>query len=278
MGGTKTVFYRILKYIAAFFILLVFLFPYLIMVLTSLKSKDEIFAIPSTFFPKTPTFHNFIDIWTKIPLAHYLSNTIVIALSATIITLICAIPAAYALSRMKFKGRQVYLYLILVTQMFSPIVLLVGLYRVIGWLGLVNSIWGLVIVNAAFNQAFAVWILRGYFATIPYELEQAAWIDGCSRFQALFRVLLPLSAPGIITALIFVFIAAWNEFTFALTIISSEENKPLTVGIYAFFGKNVIQWQYLFATALVATVPVVILFLIIEKHLVSGLTAGGIKE
>lgn len=278
MGGKKTVLSRILKYFGACLILLVFLFPYLIMVLTSLKSNDEVFSIPPTFFPKTLTFHNFIDIWTKIPLAHYLTNTVIIALSATIITLVCAIPAAYALSRMKFKGRQAYLYLILVTQMFSPIVLLVGLYRVIGWFGLVNSIWGLVLVNAAFNQAFAVWILRGYFATIPYELEQAAWIDGCSRFQALFRVLLPLSAPGIITALIFVFIAAWNEFTFALTIISSEANKPLTVGIYAFFGKHDVQWQYLFATALIATVPVIILFMIIEKHLASGLTAGGIKE
>jgi multiple sugar transport system permease protein len=179
---------------------------------------------------------------------------------------------------MKFRGRSVFIYLILITQMFSPIVLLVGLFRVMGWLGFVDSIWGLVIVNAAFNQAFAVWILRGYFNTIPLELEQSAWIDGCSKIESLLRIVLPLSVPGLITALIFVFIAAWNEFTFALTIISTEEFKPLTVGIYAFFGKSEVQWQYLFTTSIIATVPVVILFLSIEKHLVSGLTAGGVKE
>ncbi len=278
MRHTKNRLFIVSIYVAALVILAVFLFPYLVMVLTSLKARTEVFAIPPTFLPTLPTFHNYVDVWLKIPLLHYLANTVFMSAVATIIALACAIPAAYALARIRFFGHRAYMYLILVTQMFSPIVLLVGLYRVIGAFGLVNSLWGLILVNAAFNQAFAVWILRGYFSTIPYELEQSAWIDGCSRRQGMLRVLLPLSAPGIITALIFVFIAAWNEFTFALTIISSDERKPLTVGIYAFFGKNEVQWQYLFTTALIATIPVIILFLSIEKHLVSGLTAGSVKE
>ncbi len=269
---------HVLKYLGALLILGVFSFPYLIMILTSLKNRTEIFAIPPTFFPKVWQFQNFVDMWAKVPLAQYMSNSFVIATCATSITLVCAIPAAYALARMKFRGLNAYMYLVLVTQMFSPIVLLVGLFRVMGWFGLVDTIAGLIIVNAAFNQAFAVWILKGYFSTIPYELEQSAWIDGCNRVQGLFRVLLPLSAPGLITALIFVFIAAWNEFTFALTIISTEAYKPLTVGIYAFFGKYDVQWQYLFAVSIVATVPVIALFLGIEKHLASGLTSGAVKE
>lgn len=256
----------------------VLLFPYIVMLLTSLKPKTEVYAIPPHFFPYIWEFKNFITIWKEVMLAHFLTNTLLVAGCATIITMLCAIPAAYALARMKFRGGKVFLYMIIVTQMFSPVVLLVGIYRLLGTVHLINSLWGLIIVDAAFNQAFAVWIMRGTFAMTPYELEQAAWIDGCSKMKALLKVLLPLSAPGIVTTLIFVFISAWNEFTVALTVISTESLKPLTVGIYAFFGKYDIQWQFLFATSLVATIPVIILFLSIEKHLISGLTAGGVKE
>lgn len=269
---------KVLVMLFAYLLLAVLLFPYLVMLITSLKSKAEVYSIPPTFLPDQWTFSNFVDIWTKIPLASYLTNTFLIASGATLLTLICAIPAAYVLARLKFAGKKLYMYFILVTQMFSPIVLLVGLFREIQWLGLMDSIWGLILTNAAFNQAFAVWILSGYFSTIPYELEQAAWLDGCTKWQAIRRIVLPLATPGIITTVIFVFIAAWNEFVVALTIISVEESKPLTVGIYAFFGKFDVQWQYLFATSLIATVPVVLLFLAIEKYLISGLTAGGVKD
>ena len=180
--------------------------------------------------------------------------------------------------RLKFIGKSLYTYIIIITQMFSPIVLLVGLYREIQWFGLMDSILGLILINTAFSQAFAVWILYGYFSTIPYELEQSAWIDGCTRWQALWKIVFPIAVPGIVTAVIFVFIQAWNEFVVALTLISTETNKPLTVGIHAFFGKYDVQWQYLFATSLVATIPVVILFLSIERYLVSGLTAGSVKN
>ena len=161
--------------------------------------------------------------------------------------------------------------------MFAPVVLLVGIYKVMSLFGLTNSIIGLIFINAAFNQAFTIWLLRGTFLSIPAEMEQAATVDGCNRIQAMFKILLPVAAPGIVTTLIFIFINAWNEFNVALTLISTETLKPLTVGITIFNGYNIIEWQYLFASSLFAIVPVVILFMCIEKNLTSGLTAGGVK-
>ena len=191
--------------------------------------------------------------------------------------MLCGIPAAYALSRMKFKGQTVFLGFVIVSQMFAPVVLLIGIYKVMMFLHLTNSIIGLIFINAAFNQAFAIWLLRGTFLSISPEMEQAATIDGCNRVHALLRILLPVAAPGIVTALIFVFINAWNEYTVALTLISTDVFKPLTVGITIFNGYNMVEWQYLFASSLFATVPVIILFVLIEKHLVGGLTSGGVK-
>lgn len=210
-------------------------------------------------------------------MAKYMANSILIAGGSTVIALLCGIPAAYALSRMKFKGQTAFLGFVIVSQMFAPVVLLIGIYKVIMTLGLTDSIFGLIFINAAFNQAFTIWLLRGTFIGISPEMEQAAKIDGCSRLQAMIKILLPVAAPGIVTTLIFVFINAWNEYTVALTLISTDTNKPLTVGINIFNGYNMIEWQYLFAASLFAIVPVVILFAIIEKNLVSGLASGGVK-
>jgi multiple sugar transport system permease protein len=201
----------------------------------------------------------------------------IVAGGATAIAIICGIPAAYALARMRFKGKSFFMGAVIMSQMFSPVVLLVGIYRLMVTLNLTDNIIGLILLNAAFSQAFAIWLLRGTFVSISPEMEQAAKIDGCGTVKALIKVLLPMAAPGIITTLIFVFINAWNEYTIALTLISTDVFKPITVGINVFYGFNFIQWQYLFATSLVATVPVVILFLLIEKHLVAGLTSGGVK-
>jgi multiple sugar transport system permease protein len=140
-----------------------------------------------------------------------------------------------------------------------------------------DSIPGMIFINAAFNQAFTIWLLRGTFISISPEMEQAATIDGCNRIQSMMRVLLPVAAPGIVTTLIFIFINAWNEYTVALCLISTEALKPLTVGINIFNGYNMIEWQYLFAASLFAILPVVILFMSIEKNLTAGLTAGGVK-
>jgi len=252
------------------------LYPYVVMFITALKSNDEMYAIDH-LLPQIWQWANFGDIWSAAPVVKYLINSLVIAGGATLLAILCGIPAAYALARMKFKGKGFFMGAVIMSQMFSPVVLLVGIYRLMVTLNLTDNILGLILLNAAFNQAFAIWLLRGTFVSISPEMEQAAKIDGCNTVSALIKVLLPMAAPGIITTLIFVFINAWNEYTIALTLISTDVFKPVTVGINVFYGFNFIQWQYLFATSLVATIPVVILFLLIEKHLVAGLTSGGVK-
>ena len=268
---------RILLYFVVSVICIVILYPYFVMFCTALKSRQEIFSIDGTVLPQVWLWSNFVDIWQKAPMASYMMNSIIIAGGSTAIAMICGIPAAYALARMKFKGQTAFLGFIIVSQMFAPVVLLIGIYKVIKFLQLTNTLLGLIFINAAFNQAFTIWLLRGTFMSISAEMEQAATIDGCNRVQAMMKILLPVAAPGIVTTLIFIFINAWNEFTVALCLMSTDTLKPITVGINIFNGYNMIEWQYLFASSIVAIIPVVILFMSIEKNLTSGLTAGGVK-
>lgn len=268
---------RILLYFVVVLISLFILYPYFVMFTTALKSRNEIFAMDGRLFPIKALWSNFADIWVKAPMFKYMVNSIIIAAGSTAIAMVCGIPAAYALARMRFKGQTAFLGFIIVSQMFAPVVLLIGIYKVMQVLNLTNSLLGLIFINAAFNQAFTIWLLRGTFLSISAEMEQAATIDGCNRIQAMFKVLLPVAAPGIVTTLIFIFINAWNEYTVALCLISTETIKPLTVGINIFNGYNIIEWQYLFAASIFAIIPVVILFMSIEKNLTSGLTAGGVK-
>jgi multiple sugar transport system permease protein len=275
--STKQLAMRVILYAVVVVICIVFLYPYFVMFTTAAKSRAEIYAMNGTLLPVHWQWSNFIDIWSRAPMGHYFLNSFLIAGGSTLIAMLCGIPAAYALARMKFKGSTVFLGVVIVSQMFSPVVLLIGIYKVMLAFNMVNSLWGLVFINAAFNQAFTIWLLRGTFLSISPEMEQAATIDGCNRIQAMIKVLLPVSAPGIVTTLIFIFINAWNEYTIALTLISTESSKPLTVGINIFNGYNMIEWQYLFASSLFAILPVLILFMSIEKNLVDGLASGGVK-
>ncbi len=268
---------RGLLYFVVASICIVILYPYFVMLCTALKSREEIFSINGTVLPIEYLWSNFLDIWDRAPMGQYMLNSIIIAGGSTAIAMVCGIPAAYALARMKFKGQTAFLGFIIVSQMFAPVVLLIGIYKVMMELGLTNSRLGLILINAAFNQAFTIWLLRGTFMSISAEMEQAATIDGCNRIQAMFKILLPVAAPGIVTTLIFIFINAWNEFTVALCLISDDLMKPMNVGINIFNGYNMIEWQYLFAASLFAIMPVVVLFMSIEKNLTSGLTAGGVK-
>ena len=275
--SVKKVILRVLFYFVILDVCVITLYPYFAMLCTALKSRAEIFAVDGTILPVTALWSNFIDIWSRAPMARYFLNSVLIAGGSTLIAMLCGIPAAYALARMKFKGQTAFLGFVIVSQMFAPVVLLIGIYKVMMTLGLTDSILGLVFINAAFNQAFTIWLLRGTFMGISAEMEQAATIDGCNRIQAMLKVLLPVAAPGIVTTLIFIFINAWNEYTVALCLISTNEYKPLTVGINIFNGYNMIEWQYLFAASIFAIIPVVILFMLIEKNLVSGLASGGVK-
>ncbi len=267
---------RVLLYFVVLDVCVITLYPYFAMLCTALKNRVEIFS-GNTILPVTALWSNFIDIWSRAPIAQYMLNSVLIASGSTLIAMLCGIPAAYALARMKFKGQTAFLGFVIISQMFAPVVLLVGIYQVMQPMHLTDSLLGLVLINASFNQAFTIWLLRGTFMGISAEMEQAATIDGCNRVQAMLRVLLPVAAPGIVTTLIFIFINAWNEYTVALCLISTDTLKPLTVGINTFNGYNMIEWQYLFAASIFAIIPVVILFMCIEKNLVSGLASGGVK-
>jgi multiple sugar transport system permease protein len=200
-----------------------------------------------------------------------------VAGGATVVVLLVAIPAAYYTARNRFRGRGLFLLLVLVTQMLQPTALIVGIYKEFLSFHLVNTVWSLILVNSGFNLAFAVWIVTAYVGSIPVELEEAAMVDGSSRLGAMLRVTLPLAAPGLVTALIFTFIAAWNEFIVALTLTTGSADMPLTVRLDSFIGQYTVDWQHLFGASVVATIPVVILFALIERRVVGGLTAGSVK-
>lgn len=256
---------------------LLILYPYYVMFITAFRSNAETTDMYfQNMLPVKWVWSNMRDIINR-GVLRFLGNSLALSLGATAVALMCGIPAAYAMARMSFKGKKAFLGFVIMSQMFSPVVLLVGISNLMNTLHLNDTVWGLMLINAAFNQAFAIWLLRGTFISISPEMEQAAHIDGCNTVTAMLRVLLPMAAPGVVTTLIFVFINAWNEYTISTVLISTNANKPITVGITQFSSFNMIEWQYLFAAALVATMPVVILFMCIEKHLAAGLTAGGVK-
>ena len=253
------------------------LYPFFVMFITAFRSNTETTDMYFlNILPQKWLWSNLGETLNR-GVLRYLGNSLLISFGATAVAMLCGIPAAYAMARMRFRGRRIYLGFVIMSQMFSPVVLLVGISRLMSTIHLNDTLSGLMFINAAFNQAFAIWLLRGTFVSISPEMEQASCIDGCNTLQALIRILLPMAAPGIVTTLIFVFINSWNEYTISTILISTQSNRPITVGITQFSSFNMIEWQYLFAAALMATIPVVILFMCIEKHLAEGLTAGGVK-
>jgi multiple sugar transport system permease protein len=259
---------------SAYLIALVFVLPYLEMTLTALRPSNEL--LDADYLPHHYAWSNFTSLWST-GVGANLRVSLEVAGGATALVLLVAIPAAYYTARRRFRGRNVFLLLVLVTQMFQPTALVVGIYGQFNQLGMIDNPGALILVNAGFNMAFAIWILNAYFGAIPKELEEAALVDGCSRLAAMFKVIIPLALPGIVTALIFTFIAAWNEFIVALTLTSTPSREPLTVGLNNFIGAYSVDWQHLFAGSVIATLPVIALFALIERKVVSGLTAGSVK-
>lgn len=268
---------RTLMAIGGALVALVFVAPYVVMVLDSLRTSTDVKSTPPTFLPTVWQWDTYAQILGDERFLNWLKTSLIVAAGSTVIVILVAIPAAFMTARHRFPGRGAFLLLVLVTQMFAPTSLVVGLYRQFFELNLINTYGALILTNAAFNLAFAIWILHGFFSSIPLEVEEAAALDGASRFQILRRVMLPLTLPGLVTATIFTFIAAWNEYVVALTLMIDDDKKPLTVGMRAYITGYEQHWDQLFAASVVAVVPVVILFAIIEKHLVGGLTAGSVK-
>jgi multiple sugar transport system permease protein len=261
---------------AAYVIAIIFLLPYVEMVITALRPQRELLA--RNYLPHHFAWSNLTNMWgAGFGITTSLRVSLEIAGGATLLVLLVAMPAAYYTARHRFRGRGLFLLIVLITQMLQPTALIVGIYKEFLSFHLIDTVWALIMVNAGFNMAFAVWILNAYFGSIPVELEEAAMVDGSSRLGAMFRVTLPLAMPGVVTALIFTFIAAWNEFIAALTLTTSSGVTPLTVRLDMFIGQYTVDWQHLFGASVVATIPVLILFALIERRVVGGLTAGSIK-
>jgi len=242
--------------LAAYAIAMIFILPYVEMVIAALRPPNELLA--RGYLPKHYDWSNFSSIW-KTGFKDNLGASLKVAGGSTLLVLLVALPAAYFTARRRFRGRAAFLLLVLATQMFQPAAMLVGIQREFISFNLPSPLISLILVNAGFNLAFAVWILNAYFSSIPAELEEAAMVDGTTRLGALGRITLPLALPGIVTALIFTFIGAWNELLVALTLTlgAPDTNRPLTVGINNYIGQYSIDWGHLFAGSVIATLPVI---------------------
>jgi multiple sugar transport system permease protein len=261
---------------AAYLIAIIFLLPYLEMVITALRPQREL--LEPNYLPHHFAWSNLTNMWgSAFGITTSLRVSLEVALGATVLVALVAMPAAYYTARHRFRGRRLFLLIVLATQILQPTALIVGIYKEFLSFHLLDTVWSLILVNAGFNLAFAVWILSAYFASIPVEIEEAAMVDGSGRLGTLRRVTLPLAMPGVVTALIFTFIAAWNEFIAALTLTTSNDVTPLTVRLDSFIGQYTVDWQHLFGASVVATIPVLILFALIERRVVGGLTAGSVK-
>jgi multiple sugar transport system permease protein len=258
-------------------ILLVLLFPFFVMISTMLKSGKDVYAVPPMWIPTHVQWSNFVTVWVQYDLARYFLSSLIIALGATALNTLLSVPAAYAIARLRFPGRKVAMYLLLMIEMFSPVIVIISLFKVVAAFHMLDTRISLIVLDALFTVAFNTWMMNGYFKTIPKDIEEAALIDGCTRVQTMTRIMLPISVPGLVTVMIYAFIFAWNEFLFGLTFISSKNKMPLTIALFNFVGQYNTQWQYLTMAAFFALIPVLVLFYLIEKRLVAGLAGGAVK-
>ena len=254
--------------------------PFIEGFLVSLKPLTHLFSSPYRFLPTEGSFQAYVDMWSSVPyLGRYIFNSIFISLLVTAIVLVLVVPAAYAFARFEFPGRGSILGGFLAVNMFSGAVLLIPLYRLLRALGLLNSYWSMIVPGAAFLVPTGIWLLRTYMLRIPRELDEAAWVDGAGRFYIFRRVILPLAMPGISVVAIATFIGAYaQQFIFALTFNAKQEFMPLAVGLFAFFGREVVVWNQLMAASFVGILPVLIVFFLLQRYLVAGMTAGAVKQ
>ncbi|MFM6969705.1 MAG: carbohydrate ABC transporter permease [Sediminibacterium sp.] len=256
----------------------VILFPFAVMFSTALRPRAEIFVYPPRWTFSEIRWENFSEMWVKTNFGGAFLNSLYVSVAATLIALVLSIPAAYAMSRYRFAGKGGYRIFLLMTQMMSPIVLVLGLFRLMMAMGLVNDPNSLVITYAAFNMAFTIWMLQSYFNSIPRDLEEAAWMDGASHLTSLIRIFLPLAVPAIVVTAIFTFINSWNEFVLALTMMRSAEDFTLPVQIYSqVAGRYQVEWHHVMAGTVLATVPVAIVFSWLQRYLIRGMALGAVK-
>lgn len=274
---------KIAVYACAVLISLFAVSPFLWMILTSLKPQTEIYSTPLTYLPQELHWEGYKGMLNShaddsANFMKWFGNTAFVSLLTTVFSLIISAFGGYAMSRFGFRGRMSLGYIILLTQMLPGSLLIIPLYLIMKDYNLLNSHLGLVIAYTTFAVPFCTWMLKGYFDSVSQSIDEAASVDGANRFTTFIRILLPLTLPGLVVTGIFSFLTSWNEFMFAQTFISDYDKWTLSVGIASFQGQYVVNWDYLMAGSVITTLPIVIAFWLLQKHLVSGMTAGAVKS
>ena len=252
-------------------------FPFFWQFINSFKTQRDLFSVPPTFWPQVWTLENYIQAFTRQPFLLYIKNSFVIAILSTIIAITVGSLASYSISRTRIKFKKVYLIILLSITLLPPITIINPIYMLMRSLNLLNTYLGLAIVNIVFALPLAVWFLSSFFDTIPEELEESALIDGATIFQAFYKIILPLVAPGIFTVSILVFIAAWNQYLFAQILNPLKIRRTITVGITLYQTDYTVPWGTISAASIIVTVPLIVLVLILQRKIISGLLEGGVK-
>ena len=273
-------FEKILIYFGIFVFMTFILLPFIEMFYASLRPLDHLFRSPYQFYSDDLSFWAYREMWKTVPLlGRYIFNSFFLASCVAIITLIFVIPAAYSYARFKFPFKNSSLYILLAINMFSGAVLLIPLYKVLRTFGLLNTYQAMIVPGVAFLIPTAIWLLKSYFEKIPIDLEEAAFVDGASRVQILRHIIAPLSTPGLVVVGIYAFIGAYaQQFLFAITFNQKKEFMPIPTGLYEFIGYQSVKWNEMMAAALVGMLPVLLLFVFLQKYIVEGLTAGAVKN
>jgi ABC-type glycerol-3-phosphate transport system permease component len=267
---------RVGLYATALLVGLFSVFPLFWMLLTSVKPRAEIVTREPVFWPSTFELERYANVLAR-GFTTYLGNSLLVSVTVTVVGVLFAALAGYALARFNLPLKRYLLLLVLATQMFPVVVLLIPYFTVMRQLSLLNTYTGLIVTYMSFSIPLAIWILRGFFRGIPDELEEAAMVDGCTRFGAMWRIILPLAGPGIAACSIYVFIAAWNEFLFALTFTNSDSMRTLPVALQAFIGRDATDHGAIMAASTLFTIPVVVFFLFVHRRLTEGMVSGAVK-
>ena len=268
---------RTLRFIAAAIVVLNGFFPALWILFTSLKNEAELVAKPITWWPHKPMLDNYVRAFTDQPLLKYMANSAMVAIGSTVVSLFVAALAAYAIARLNLRRRQLILTCIVASSMFPLVTLLVPVFETMRSAGLLNTYTALIVPYTVLNLPVCTLVLVSFFQSIPKDLENAAMIDGCTRLGALWRVVVPLAAPGVFTAGILAFVNAWDEFLLALSLNSSASMRTLPVGITLYQGEFSFPWPIISAALIVAIVPIAVLIALFQERVVGGLTQGGLK-
>lgn len=265
--------------VVAILLLCVLLFPVFWIVVTSLKTEQEIFQIPPTIIPEKLNLKTYAAQVENGDFNMFRSfgNSFIISIGATLISVILSVPASYGIAKYKFKGRKIMLLGFLVTQMLPVAVLLTPMFILFKGMHIYNTPAAAVIADATIGIPFSILILKNYFASIPRELEEAAYIDGCNHFTAFIRVLIPIAKPGVMVCAIFSFLYAWGDLAYGMTFIINQQKRPITAGIFNFMGQYGTKWSYLTAFAVVTIIPVALIFIFMQKYIISGMTSGAVK-